>query len=121
MSTKTADFNLLSSMDARRAAHSTFQESAIRRPKSRFALWSSLHLRLQASMIAQFAVGFLAVFLITEFFLHGPTANTTTVGFAYLLAILAASTCLELRATSCNEHRGDASLRLLFHTSGKYL
>ncbi len=39
------------------------------------------------------------VLLITEFFLHGPSVNTTSVGFAFLLAILATSTFLELRVT----------------------
>ena len=41
----------------------------------------------------------MAILLITELFLHGPSVNATTVGFAFLLAILVASTFLELRFT----------------------
>jgi len=50
-------------------------------------------------MITRAAAGSLAVFLITEFFRHVPSVNATTVGFAYLLSILVASTCVDLRAS----------------------
>ena len=49
--------------------------------------------------IMQWSVAPLAIFLITEFFLHGISVNTTSVGFAFLLAILVASAFLELRVT----------------------
>jgi two-component system, OmpR family, sensor histidine kinase KdpD len=99
MSTKTADFDSLGAIDGS-LAQATFNKSAT--AHSQFNLASSRSVpsfRLRSSMMARAALGLFAVLLITEFFRHGPSVNATTVGFAYLLAILVASTCVDLRVS----------------------
>jgi two-component system sensor histidine kinase KdpD len=45
-------------------------------------------------MIGGYAAGLVMIALITVFYQHGPSVKTTTVGFSYLLAVLAASAIL---------------------------
>jgi two-component system, OmpR family, sensor histidine kinase KdpD len=100
MSAKTADFNLLGSINGRQLGYPAVLEAVSTRSRTPFAFsgWSVRRF-LQTSMVAQAVVGLFAILLVTEVFRHTPSINSTTVGFAYILVILAASTSLELRAS----------------------
>lgn len=97
MSTKVMDLHPLGSIEARQGRSSQFTGVAA----SPLAAQSELspRARFRWPLIARWFAGPLAVVLITEFFSHGPSVNATTVGFAFLLAVLMASTFLELRFT----------------------
>jgi len=97
MSTKIADFNSLGTVPNREGAYSALREHTRVSPAPGFAFFGAIPWRrLRTSMMARTTAGLLAILLITEFFRHGPSVNATTVGFAYLLAILAASLWLDL-------------------------
>src|ERR1700722_2767277 len=97
MSAKTMELSPLGPIDVALSSHS---ESCERRSSTRPAAAPKLRTILRGRWpIVRWLAGPFAIVLITEFFLHGVSVNTTTVGFAYLLAILIASTCQELRAT----------------------
>jgi len=96
MSTKIADFNSLATAHHRQAAYPALREPVATSPAPGFASWSVPWRRLRTSTTARTVAGLLVLFLITEFFRQGALVNATTVGFAYLLAILAASMSLDL-------------------------
>jgi two-component system sensor histidine kinase KdpD len=98
MSTKIAELNSFGALHGRPAAYPAPRRpvafrAAADRLFSGFSLWR----RLQTSMLTRAAAGLLAIVALTGFFLHVLPVNITTVGFAYLLAILVASMSLDLR------------------------
>jgi two-component system sensor histidine kinase KdpD len=97
MSTKSVAF-LLDSMNGHQSPYA-FRESVGTRSHSSFTASRSVLRRLRASPVGRTAMGLLAILSITESFRLVPSFNATTIGFAYLLAILAASTCLDLRTS----------------------
>jgi two-component system, OmpR family, sensor histidine kinase KdpD len=50
-------------------------------------------------LLARYVAGFVIVLLVTLFYRHQPLANATTVGFTFLLVILAASTLWGFRVS----------------------
>ncbi len=103
MSSKSIDLNALGQMglDSAREGSSKVENKIPKMSAIHLALASKLSAPLSApgKILAQWFAGPFAIFLITEFFLRGPAVNTTTVGFAFLLAILAASALVEFRVT----------------------
>ena len=94
MSTKPMTLGSLSPMNVREKRQVRFEPSVAVAP----AEDSRRHRQDYWQTVARWCVGPLAIAALTEFFLHGLTVNATTVGFAFLLAILIASTFLELRS-----------------------
>jgi len=91
MSTKTMDISSLGTLDTREPRRSRF-ETLVAVPaatKRRSHSWWREG--------ARWLIGPAVVLVITGFFRHGPSVNVTTVGFIFLLAILVASTRLDLR------------------------
>src|SRR5580693_2566624 len=91
MSTKTMDIGSFSSLDTRE------------RRRTRFEMLAAMPLAMNPRSQrwwqegARWLVGPVVILVITELFRHGPPVNVTTVGFIFLLAILVASTRLDLR------------------------
>lgn len=96
MSSKTADFDWAAPARRRQAICPALPKSAKVRSKSSFSFLKFAGLLLRKHIMVRMAVCVLAVVFITVFFHFGPAVNATTVGFTYLLAILAASTIFEL-------------------------
>lgn len=98
MLAKTAGFSLSGSLHHRQTVYSIFPESHCKNLLPSVASSGfMLLLRTRTSLMIQAAMGLAGVFLTTTFFRHGPSVNATTVGFGFLLVILAASTYLDVR------------------------
>jgi two-component system, OmpR family, sensor histidine kinase KdpD len=96
MSTKMVDLNFLGPMDVRQSRDSQSGQVTDKTkvfPTVRAATENGSY------QFARWVAGPIVVALLTELFIH-LAVNITTVGFAYLLAILVASTILELRFTA---------------------
>jgi two-component system sensor histidine kinase KdpD len=91
MSTKTMDISSLGSLETRKPRPSQF-EMLVAMPS---AIKGRSHSWWQDG--ARWLAGPAIILAITELFRHVPPVNVTTVGFMFLLAILVASTRLDLR------------------------
>ena len=91
MSTKTMAISSLGSLDTREFRRSRFGSLAA------LPATTSPHGHSWWKESARWLAGPVVVLVITEIFRHLPPVNVTTVGFMFLLAILVASTRLDLR------------------------